>query len=971
MNLRKRIFPIFLMLLITTAGAGMFAQGVQTATLTGNVTGPDGVAIPGVQVTATSPASIGERTAYTGANGDYIIRGLSPGNYTVRFELAGMQVVESRATLPLGGTTRVDAAMALSVAAEAITVTAEVPSALETTTVGANITKEQVETLPVVRTPTGIADLAGAVTSRTPVAGQLSINGGMAYDNSFLINGVNVQDPIFGSTNNLFIEDSIQETQVLTSGISAEYGSFTGGVLNVITKSGGNEFSGSARGDFTKPEWRDETPWEDGFRGEGVTAAKPTPRKGDMGKVWSGTLGGPIVRERLWFFGAIRDEENTNPYTLPLDGPLQRVITNQRLEGKVTGSIGGHSLQVSYIDNPTDASHEVQAGIAPLTFDAIGLNSSRENDGKVVTYNGVWTNNLFAEARWSEKHFGFRGLGGTLTDIHESPFRTFGSHGVPNSGNFNAPYWDATDPEDRDNTVIYGALSYFLGTAGMGSHDIKAGVEDFTVTRAGGNSQTATDYVFYTGYKHAGGVPVRDANNRLIPVFDPAYSAVGWWIASRGAVSDVTTTAFFINDRWDLNEHFSFNLGIRHEIVDSEATGNIVSVDTTNTVPRLGLSYDPTADGRFKVDVTYSQYAGRYNPAITAENTPVGNPALLYGYYVGPKGEGKDFAPGFDINNYSFEYASVPTANIFMEDGLSAPVQHEFTISGGMQVGQGGYAKLTFVNRDLKGVIEDFVTQETGETHVIFEGVDAGTFDNIEYRNSDEPVREYQAIELQGRYPIRQNWTIDGNYTIQLKNDGNYEGEGGQAFGATPIGDRPEISAYPRVAPEGRLSQYQEHKLRLWSSYTFNFGRFGDLSTGVIYRFDSGRTFSYSAANISRTPELLANNPGYNSAPRMTIFFGDRGIGDFEDSSEFDLTLNYGIPIFKTVEPWLKFDVRNVTNEDTLLTHITTVTADPNSPKDQYGLRTGYIKAATFGRPASSTSYTTPREYLVSAGIRF
>ena len=73
------------------------------------------------------------------------------------------------------------------------------------------------------------------------------INGAFAFDNVFMINGVDINDNLFAQPQNLFIEDAIEETQVLTSGISAEYGRFTGGVINAITKSGGNSFSGSGR----------------------------------------------------------------------------------------------------------------------------------------------------------------------------------------------------------------------------------------------------------------------------------------------------------------------------------------------------------------------------------------------------------------------------------------------------------------------------------------------------------------------------------------------------------------------------------------------------------------------------------------------------------------------------------------------------------------------------------------------------
>jgi hypothetical protein len=531
-ELMKRMVLITCALLLITGVA--LGQGVQTATLIGSVKS-EGAPLPGVTVTASSPNLIGERVTVTSGNGDYVIRGVPPGEYKVTFTMDGMQSVEVSVSAGLGVTTRADANMSLSVAAEMITVTADAPTALETTTVGKNTTYEEVQQLPVGRTPTAIAALAGGVTggdreSSTPVAGQLSISGGMAYDNSFMVNGVNVQDPIFGQTNNLFIEDAIAETQVLSSGISAEYGGFTGGVLNVITKSGGNDFTGSIRGDFTKPEWRDETPYEKGFRGDGVPTAPPTKRSGDLGEVYSLTLGGPIVRDRLWFFGALRDQEDTLPVTLAGDKHhVPRVTTNTRWEVKLTGNItSNHSLQGSYIENPVDSTHEIQ--VTPIELAAIGINSTRENDGTAIAYNGVLTSKLFAEARYSEKHFGFRGLGGTSTNIVDSPMRNFGHSAFAQqagTGTFNAPYFDATDPEDRDNEQLYGALSYYLSTGSLGSHDIKGGIEEFTVTRTGGNSQSATNYVFYTPYLTNNGVVVYDNNGRLIPRFINIATCLG------------------------------------------------------------------------------------------------------------------------------------------------------------------------------------------------------------------------------------------------------------------------------------------------------------------------------------------------------------------------------------------------------------------------------------------------------------
>ena len=218
--------------LCLVVGGAAFGQGVQSGTLVGTTTANDGSPLPGVTVTVTSPALQGERAVITALNGDYVIRPLPPGAYRVVFALEGMKSVERNVTVGLGVTARADAIMEVAAAEETIVVTGEAPSALESTTVGANFASEDVDALPIARDIASIAEFAPGLTDNTPNAGQVTISGGFAYDNVFLVDGVDVNDNLFGTANNLYIEDAIDETQVLTSGISAEYGRFSGGVIN-------------------------------------------------------------------------------------------------------------------------------------------------------------------------------------------------------------------------------------------------------------------------------------------------------------------------------------------------------------------------------------------------------------------------------------------------------------------------------------------------------------------------------------------------------------------------------------------------------------------------------------------------------------------------------------------------------------------------------------------------------------------
>jgi len=963
-------FGLALLLAFAATSAG-FAQGVQTATLTGTVTTGDGEPVPGVTVTATSPSLIGERTTYTGINGDYIIKNLPPGQYSVIFSLDGMKSVERTATLGLGLVARSDATLEVAVAEETIVVTGETPSALETTTIGANFDAKTVDRLPLPnRNLVTVAELSGGLTDNGTVGGQVTIGGAFAYDNVWLINGVDINDRIFGQPDGLVIEEAIEETQVLTNGISAEYGRFSGGVINAITKSGSNDFAGSFRVDFTRPEWRDENPFE---KEEGIK------REGDLSKTYSATLGGRIIRDRLWFFLAALDTKQDRSATLPVSNFVDNNTRNdERYEIKLTaGLTSNHMLWGSIIDR--DRSDKTNQQITPLEEDALGRDTSFPNDNFVLAYSGVFTNSLFGEVRYSEKHFGFRNLGSGGTLPQDSPFVSLGNRPGVEFGTYNAAYFDRTDPEDRDNEQLYGALSYFLSTESAGSHDIKVGVESFTDIGVGGNSQTSTGFVVLTDYlTDASGEAVFDANGNLIPVWDNPfvsgyYTYLAYWVPVRGARNEIETTSVFVNDRWNLNANWTLNLGVRYEDVKSKSESGIPEIGSDSIVPRLGVSWDPKGDGKYKVDVTYAEYAGKANATQFGSVSPSGNPALAYGIYLGPQATGTDFAPGFDLDNYFFFYFSNPIQTKDVNPNLKTPRTREWTVSGGMELRNGGYLKLTYANRDTTDFIESFVDQQSRLTEVQVGDLTGDLTEVQRITNSDKPVREYEALILQGEYRIFDNWSLGGNWTWELTNDGNFEGELGQSGAIdSTFGDYPEVFVESRNFPTGRLDSFQEHKVRLWSNYTLDLGRAGLLDVGGIFRYDSPLTYSYTRANWPLSAIQRSRDPGYISLPfSQTLYFGQRGAGEYESIWSLDLSLQYAIPVWRTLEPWLQFRVTNVTNESGLLTFNTQINPVADGPLDENGLPTTYTRGVNFGEATRAVDYQIPREYFISAGIRF
>ena len=962
--MRKRLFHSLaaLLVVLTAAHTAVWAQGVQTGTIRGVVRDAQGLPVPGVTVTATSPALQGPRTVVTDATGSYTLPALPGGAYEVRYELTGFTSVAWRTPVAVAVTLEHDVTLRAGGVTETVTVTAATPPPIATPTHDFNIPKDEVDLLAVPRTIQGIATLAPELTEKSPNVGQLVINGAFAYDNVFMVNGVDVNDNLFANAQNLFIEDAIEETTVLTSGISAEYGRFSGGVINAVTKSGGNAFSGSWRMNLLNPSWSEETPFEKTRMVGGVL--NPVVYTDELQQIHEGTFGGPILRDRLWFFTAGRYGSVNSDLTLAQTG-VQLVSNdlNKRGELKLTGTVAeNHTIQGGYLNNPRTRTNN--SGLQGFVIDPNSeVDRSNPNMYYFTNYRGVGTNNMVVEAQYSQRKFKFADDGGTSTDIFDSPFFSVNQCACV----YNAPYFDATDPENRNNRQVAISATQFWNKGGR--HDTKYGYEFFRSQRTGGNSQSSTGFVFDADFlETASGAPALDAEGRLIPVFVPGESYIEQWTPTRGAEMNVDANSAYIQDRWAVNGNFSIDLGVRFEQVKVKSTGDIVSVNTSpRFVPRLGASYDLKADGSNVVHATYAQYSGRYNEAQVGGNSPVGNPTLVARYYQGPPGQGRNFAPGFNPANYpvnadNLAGVDVPTANIFVEEGLQSPLTHEFTATYGATIGGGrGYAEVAYVARKTTNMVENYTTIDDGFTDVTVAGLDIGTVSNIVYRNSDTARRNYQAMVFQSRYRFLDNLSLNGHYTLQIRNHGNFEGEGSNTPGSSSIqGDYPEATSEARHFPYGRLQNFQRHRMRIWGIYDVNMGRAGDVAVSALWRVESGGVFSLVQTGVAPTAaqRAIMTSAGYpDQLGTASIYFSERGSEEFKGFGLLDTSVSYDVPVFKSLRPWVKFDIYNILNNQKLIAWSTAIRQDPNSPTDALGLRTGFVptNATTFGTATGNT----------------
>jgi hypothetical protein len=315
--MRTRLWIVLLVILLASAPLAL-SQSRDTGAITGKVTDDQRNPLPGVTVNLSSPSLMGVRATTTDANGEFRFPALPPGTYAVKAELQGFQTalredVRVNTTLTL----TVDLELRPMAMAEEVTVVAQTPTVdvKSTETASVTLSNEILRNIPYNQFTSDIVNLAPGVVNN--VAYGASANTGIAYT----IDGVNVADPEAGSAWVFMDHNAVEEAKVMGIALPAEYGNFTGVIFNLVTKSGGNAFSGHMELDFQgqaqdKPAKFWQAVNNQAYLDDFPTLTSPSSRLMDI----SGHLGGPIVKDRLWFYtGAQYYRSQNRPTGFPED----------------------------------------------------------------------------------------------------------------------------------------------------------------------------------------------------------------------------------------------------------------------------------------------------------------------------------------------------------------------------------------------------------------------------------------------------------------------------------------------------------------------------------------------------------------------------------------------------------------------------------------------------------------------------
>ncbi|MBI2892148.1 MAG: TonB-dependent receptor [Deltaproteobacteria bacterium] len=276
--------------------SGEAVAQTSTGSISGDVADQDGGPLAGVRVVASSPTQIGgDRVVTTDANGHFVFLNLTPGLFEVRASKTGLRPFrQSGIRVSLGGTAELFVILEIPTAREDIVIRVEQPAVdVQSHRVGQSVSAETMQSVPLrSRNFQGVAELTPGVTDSPQAGGNPNVRGGAYFNNTFTVDGISITDPVTHTFGTNFNFDAMSDVEVLTAGYGPEYALTTGGVVNILTKSGSNDFHLDA-----------STYYESSH----LTVLRPEER----GQVFSETalnlnVSGPILRDRLWYFGSLQ-----------------------------------------------------------------------------------------------------------------------------------------------------------------------------------------------------------------------------------------------------------------------------------------------------------------------------------------------------------------------------------------------------------------------------------------------------------------------------------------------------------------------------------------------------------------------------------------------------------------------------------------------------------------------------------------
>ena len=846
---------------------GAMAPSVMAQQVTGAVAGR---ATAGDQISVTHRATGLTRTATVSADGSYRLGQLPVGDYQLQTLRGGQPVGEPvTVNVALGGTTTVNLGSAGGVAnlAAVQVVGSRVVNRVDvySTESATNITREEFARLPVAQSLTSVALLAPGVVSGNSSFGGISFGGSSVAENSVFINGLNVTDfyrrQSFSTAPFAFFD----QFQVKTGGYSVEFGRSTGGVINAVTRSGSNEFESGMELTFEPAAWRataDDHEFRavnsDGTPVSAIYRASRDRASFNKANVWAS---GPLIRDRLFFFGMYEARDTDSRYTATGGGSYFRDDASDgfwgtKLDWRLTDD---HLVELLAFSDES----ETETATYGYNWDTREVgdltgNNTVETGGKSgsLTYTGHFGENFVARAMYGINRS--RSIVSSPADapceqiFYDSSYRnSWLALGSPVLGCHPSSAMIVSHEDERE----VGRLDFEWT---LGDHQLRFGIDHELMTTDRTSFYPGPTGMRYTAFTMAPGT-VLD-NGSVVP---PGVNSI--LMARRrvdGGIFETEASAYYIEDNWSITPNFLLNLGVRVDSFDNKtaAGGSFIKMDNLVS-PRFGFSWDMQGDGTTKLfgnlgryylpvtnNINYT-FAGGLTDERTfyvldgwrqATNPVTGAPYLepVIGSQIGPV----DTSYNVAVNDLRKS----------VDRDIDAVYQDEAILGFQQAINQAWSWGVNATYRRMKNALDDIRINHTpcGPTSTLWPIANPGkpltiwgdasmgcatdgwiTIDTSSdgYRKGGsgevvgyfEPKRTYKAVELQLDRAWDDKWAFNVSY-IWSKLDGNHEGP---VNSDTNYGDTGMVQHWDHPANNedyGPLFNDRRHQVKLRGTYAIN-----------------------------------------------------------------------------------------------------------------------------------------------------
>lgn len=841
MSHARTALAIGLAALLVLAAAPLAAQTVSGA-LTGTVLDDTGLPLPGATVTVTSSDLVrGSATAVTDSSGAFRFPSLPPSTYAVEVSLQGFRSARKEGVrLGLGQALSIPFRLELpSVAAEAV-VTAEAPVvSVVSNTVASNVTADVIQRQPVGRSQSAVINITPGVKDG------LAFGGTQDVSNAYSLDGVNVSDPAGTGQWILPNVDWLQEVQVSGLGADAEIGGFTGAAINLVTKSGGNEFSGDVTAYYS----------DSGLNSENSTDPALTPAEVKSSVDVAANLGGAIRKDLLWFFvsgNEVREEIQPQGAQNTVDTSISRYL------GKFTLQLGESNKVVGLLDY--DGIDRERRGISRFTYES----ASYQQDSPNWSYSLSWDSMLSASSFLELKAAGFTGSNDSLP---------YGGSGKPGREDADTGVaWDNyrwTNTVDNSRLSVNAAWSLFADglLAKNDTHRFKFGVgydtakADEIRTRNGG-------FTYYDDSYYCSSFEAYLAN-----------PACGAYSSDRGGEITMKSTnkAFnaYVQDSWQVSR-FTVNAGLRYTKYEGGFRNGNESVYAPGDLfaPRVGIVWDVFGTAKTAVKAHW----GRYYEG-------------LFSYLYDREESGQVFTPTtyWDYNpktgQYDIPVGGGSTNRAVLDPGIKHPYMDQIVFSVEQQLGREFLIGLDYARRDTSDIVAFANVVDDYDALVAPAGVfkdangnqiaraDLPFYDLLSrprnaLLNPADAYRQYDAVFLRAEKRYSNGWSARAS-VVWSENKGNTYAANGYTSEWTDKNGQTNF--------DGLLPNSSQWEVKLSGTVDLPLG----FMVGAYYQFYSGEYW----APYVQFRGLFRND-------RATAFLNERGTEQLPDRHLVDLKLS-------------------------------------------------------------------------------